>query len=143
MIKVALFWYLQAQTFYKLLHQEAAALSGVKDTETQLRWADVGCGVGLMSHIADAKGYEVNSYDLDSDMIAWAKFLNRKNRHLTYEVQDVMLLDTQFDVISATSLLSVVDDRKAVLRKLQSLLRNKNSKLILIEPTQDMTVHNV
>ena len=142
-MKVALFWYLQAQAFYRLMHQEAVRLASVKEADTKQQWADVGCGVGLMSHIADAKGYEVHSYDLDSGMIAWAKFLNRKKLHLSYEEQDVMTLDTKFDVITATSLLSVVPERKLVLNKLQSLLKDKNSKLILIEPTEAMKVANV
>ena len=143
MMKVMLFWYLQAQTFYRTLHQEAVSFARVCENGEKLQWADVGCGVGLMSHIADKKGYVVQSFDLDSDMISWAKFLNKKNPHLLFAVQDVMELDSKFDVLSATSLLSVVPDRAMVLERLLSLLKNEDSKLILIEPTETMDVKNV
>jgi 2-polyprenyl-3-methyl-5-hydroxy-6-metoxy-1,4-benzoquinol methylase len=96
-----------------------------------------------MSRIVAEQGYEVYSYDLDSSMIFWAKFLNRNRCNVFYEQKDVMNLFCLFDVVSATSLLSVVPNKKEVLEKLQSLLKTEKSKLILIEPTQEMTVKNV
>ena len=141
-MKVLLFWYLQSQAFYKSLHQHAVTLADIDKGDNRLTWADVGCGVGLMSRIADVKGYKVDSYDLDSGMIRGAKFLNRKRPHLTYTVQDVMTLVKIYDVVSATSLLSVVPDKKATLSKLQSLLHDGKSTLILIEPTEKMSLKN-
>ena len=142
-MKVALFWWLQAQTFYKQLHHDAVEAAGIVESDATCKWADVGCGVGLMSHIADGKGYKADSYDLDRGMIVLAKFLNRKRAHLSYEQQDVMQLTQRYDIVTATSLLSVVDDKKAVVNKLRSLLKNRDSKLVLIEPTEKMSVANV
>ena len=51
-----------------------------------------------------------------------------------------MTLTQTFDVVSATSLLSVVENKEAALTKLISLLKDNTSTLILIEPTEKMTV---
>ena len=139
----ALFWYLQAQPFYQSIHRSAIDVADLK-VSTEIQWADIGCGIGLMSRVAYDQGYrDISSYDLEHDMIRWAKFINRKNSFLTYEQKDIMDLNQKFDVISATSLLSVVPERSVVLEKLISLLKNRDSKLILIEPTEKMHVKNV
>ena len=142
-MKVLLFWFLQAQTFYKKLHEDALVSAHVKTSNLKEEWADIGCGVGLMSTLANEKAYKVNSFDLDPQMITFAKFLHKDKPQLTFEVQDVMKLTHSYDVISATSLLSVVPQRKEVLTKLISLLKTQDSKLILIEPTKEMSVKNV
>ena len=139
----ALFWYLQSQAFYQRIHKSAVEAADLQVSK-EMKWADVGCGIGLMSRMAYAHGYrDISSYDLDHGMIKWAKFINRKNTVLKYTQKDVMALEKKFDVISATSLLSVVPERSEVLEKLISLLKNEDSKLILIEPTEKMHVKNV
>jgi len=45
--------------------------------------------------------------------------------------------------VSATSLLSVVDNKKETLIKLISLLKDEKSTLIIIEPTEKMTKKRV
>jgi len=146
-MEVALFWWLQAQDFYKNLHRSASDfVPDANKTRTQSKqpsWADIGCGIGLMSYFADTKGYQVHSFDYNKKMIYWAKVLHRKHPNLSFKQEDVMNLTQKYDVVSATSLLSVVENKEAVLAKLLTLLKDTNSRLILIEPTDKMCVENV
>jgi len=72
-----------------------------------------------------------------------AKILSYGKRHITYRNQNFHTLETKFDIVSATSLLSVVDDKMHSLEKLISLLKDKNSTLIIIEPSEHMSRKNV
>ena len=52
-------------------------------------------------------------------------------------------METKFDIVSATSLLSVVDEKENALHKLVSLLKDENSTLIIIEPSAYLSRKNV
>jgi len=54
-----------------------------------------------------------------------------------------MSLQQQFDVVSATSLLSVVDEKERALKKLIALLKDSDATLIIIEPTEKMCKEHV
>lgn len=142
-MKVVLFLCLQSQHFYKKIHQDAVNIANIDSNVKNKKWADIGCGVGMMSKIAQVRGFSVSSYDLDPAMIKWAQILHKDNKLLSFEQKDVMKITGKFDVVSASSLLSVVDDKKAVISKLVSLLKGKNSKLILIDATEEMSVKNI
>ena len=53
------------------------------------------------------------------------------------------MIKEKFDVVSGTSLLSVVENKEETLTKLISLLKDKKSTLIIIEPTNLMTKESV
>lgn len=142
-MKVLLFSYLQTQEFYKNIHQYALELLDNKPTKHNNKWADIGCGMGIMGKIASENSYNVSAYDLDKYMVFWAQYLNKKNKKLHFELKDVMNVIESFNVVSATSLLSVVTEKELVLTKLVSLLKDDQSTLILIEPTKEMSLKNV
>ena len=56
---------------------------------------------------------------------------------------DLYTINNKFDIVSATSLLSVIDNKKEALVKLLSLLKDDNSTLIIIEPTEKLSSKNV
>ncbi len=140
-MKALLFWWLQSQTFYQRLHQQAIApMQAMGESQT---WADIGCGPGLMSRLVSEKGYDATGYDLDANSIRLARHLGRGHESVRYHQQDLFSIDQHFDVISATSLLSVMPDKEKALERLLSLLSSTDATLILIEPTQRMKVKDV
>ncbi len=62
---------------------------------------------------------------------------------MDYLCQDFYTLSKTFDIITATSLLSVIEDKEQALKKLISLQKSENSTLIIIEPTEKFTRKNV
>ena len=106
-------------------------------------WADIGCSTGLLTRLAHHLNYHVTGYDLDALSLKIARLLSYNQKDIHYKNQDFHTLDEKFDMISATSLLSVVEDKKQSLDKLISLLKNSDSTLILIEPTEKLSVKNV
>lgn len=142
-MKIVKFWWLQSQAFYKKLHLDALELSNITTAKKTQKWADIGCGTGLMSDLAIQKGYFISSFDKDKWMIKFAKAIHFSQKSNTFYAIDVMRIEEKFDVVTAVSLLSVVDDKQAILQKLDSLLNNSNSKLIIIEPTELLTRVNV
>lgn len=87
--------------------------------------------------------FNVTGYDTDFLSIKIAEYLFPKLENLYYLQQDFNDCNIQYDVISATSLLSVMKEKKESLKKLISLLKDQNSALIIIEPTKHLTPYNV
>ncbi|NQY94442.1 MAG: class I SAM-dependent methyltransferase, partial [Campylobacteraceae bacterium] len=82
-------------------------------------------------------------YDIDSLSLKIATLLSYAYNNVKYKKQDFNTIDITFDVITATSLLSVVPNKTKTLTKLISLLKDSNSTLILIEPTKALFKKNV
>ena len=87
--------------------------------------------------------YHVTGYDLDVISLKVAKLLSSRLKDIHYIHQDFHTIHNKFDVVSATSLLSVVENKTESLNKLIDLLKNNDATLIIIEPTEKMTVKNV
>ena len=136
-----LFAWLQGADFYKDLHEQAMAglPSGLDRT-----WVDFGCGPGLFTRLAAAKGYSAIGIDKDPSMIHEAKKIARKEASsAVFEVGDVFQNRPQgADVVSASSLLAVVDDKVG---GFQALLKGVNlgGLLLIVEPTDQMTTQAV
>ena len=78
---------------------------------------------------------------MNNSSLKIASFLNK---NIAYINENFLEFENKsFDVISATSLLSVLPNKQIAFNKLVSLLKNKNSVLIIIEPTSKLTVQNV
>jgi 2-polyprenyl-3-methyl-5-hydroxy-6-metoxy-1,4-benzoquinol methylase len=140
-INTLIFLWLHNQTFYKNLQKKA--LEPIGSTSKFKEWADIGCSTGLMSRLAKKKNYTVMGYDLNYFSLLLAKLLSFTTPNLQYKQQDFNTIEKKFDVITATSLLSVVKDKQASFDKLLSLLRNNDSILIIIEPTKNLNRKNV
>jgi len=137
-----IFLWLQNQTFYKLLQQ--SVLRPIRSEKTDDKsWADVGCSTGLLSREAAKKGYSVVGYDINRFSLFFAKVLSWHLKNISYSSENFETLQSRFDVVSATSLLSVVDDKKETLEKLVRLLKTEKSILIIIEPTELLSTQNV
>ena len=134
--------WLHNQRFYRKL--QAYALQSL-DAEPQSHqtWADVGCSTGLMCRLAGSRGYRVRGYDINAFSLWIARLLSLGKGDIHYSSQDFHTLTERYDVITATSLLSVLDDKAEALQALTALLKDTQSRLILIEPTEKMTVANV
>jgi len=108
-----------------------------------MHWADIGCSTGLMTRLAQKLGYNVVGYDLNYFSLLLAKILSFGLKNFTYVQIDFHKLEQKFDILSATSLLSVVENKEESLSKLIALLKDKSSTLIIIEPTKELTLKNV
>jgi len=63
------FQWLQSADFYRALHAEAVATVPV----TGGRWLDVGCGPGLVTSLAAARGFEALGVDPSAAMVEAAR----------------------------------------------------------------------
>lgn len=106
-------------------------------------WIDVGCSTGLLVREAAQKGYTVLGYDINKFSLLFARFLSWRFKNSSYSSEDFRAQDKKFDVVSATSLLSVVDDKEETLKNLVKLLKNDRSTLVIIEPTEHLSPSNV
>ncbi len=142
MITANLFEWLHGAEFYQRFHREAVDLlpSGAGRT-----WLDVGCGPGVLSREAALRGYHIRAVDRQSAMIEAAKRQTRDFRvPIDFVVSD---LDAErargvvYDVVSASSLLTVLPDSRAGLAKLAALAKPDGS-ILIIEASHRMTPIN-
>ena len=73
-----------------------------------------------MTRLAYRLKYNVIGYDINSFSLFLAKLLSWGLKNISYEKRDFHNLEKKFDIVTATSLLSVVDDKKVSLIKLIS-----------------------
>lgn len=137
MFEAKLFAWLQGADFYRSLHAEAVASLPPGDGGS---WLDVGCGPGLVSRLAASRGYEVKGIDRSAAMVREARCLGRRHSSdATFSEGDLSALPhAAADVVSAASLLAVLDDRARGLSTLWSAVR-PGGRLLIIEPTPRMT----
>jgi len=136
-----LFAWLQGADFYTNLHSEAIA--ELPNGEGG-KWVDVGCGPGLLTRLAAAKGYNAVGIDVDSSMIHEArKIVRNENSSAVFEVGDVFQIPAESaDVVSASSLLAALDDKVGGFQALLKAVKPGGS-LLIIEPTDRMTLQAV
>jgi 2-polyprenyl-3-methyl-5-hydroxy-6-metoxy-1,4-benzoquinol methylase len=140
-IKSIKFLWLHNQVFYKNL--QAKAVEPIGSTDIIRTWADIGCSTGLMTRLAQKLNYKVTGFEINATSITLAKILSYKLKNINYKKQDFYTINSKFDIVSATSLLSVVENKKEALNKLVSLLKDNDSTLIIIEPTKNLSLKNV
>ena len=137
MIQAALFTWVQGADFYRDVHQAAVELLPCGDGQT---WLDVGSGPGLVARLAAQRGYQTIGLDYDAPMIQAAKRLAKRQRlSIEFKVGDVFNLPAESaDVVSAASLLAVLDDKVRGLQALWGSVQ-PGGALLIIEPTEQMT----
>ena len=132
------FTYVQGAAFYRGLHDKAVRLL---PTGAGHVWFDVGCGPGLVARLAATHGYQATGFDIDSTMVGQARKIARHESSPTdYEVTGVDELLTsgrKANVVSAASLLAVLNDKEGALHQLMSCL-NDDGTLLVIETTDLM-----
>ena len=138
-LSALLFSRVQAASFYRRLHREAVQLLPPGAGKT---WLDVGCGPGLVARLAAEHGYRVTGIDIDPAMVRRATLEARRHAcTASFETASPAQLAeraSQAEVISAASLLAVIEDRAAAVRLLlQGVARD--GTLLLIEPSPRMT----
>lgn len=140
MIGAVLFTWLQGAEFYIDLHKQAVDTLPSGENKT---WIDLGCGPGLVSRLAAEKFYNVTGIDTDPFMIKAARRLKKwHGSNANFEVNDLSyLLDRKADVISAASLLAVLDDKEDALNKMWASVLPEGY-LLIIEPTELMNQEN-
>jgi ubiquinone/menaquinone biosynthesis C-methylase UbiE len=129
----------QGAGFYRAYLEEAVALLPGGDGS---RLVDVGCGPGLLTRLAAARGYEALGIDADPAMVATAARLARRERSaatfLHGQLSDLPALP-QADVVVAASLLAVVRDREAALETLWRCVK-PGGALLVVEAPDRLTV---
>lgn len=139
-LAAALFRRVQGAGFYEDLHRRAVSLL---PPGQGAHWLDVGCGPGLLARLAVARGYTVTAVDRDPAMIVAAERTPRNHADgLSFRVSSLEMLTVsrlRGAVVSAGSLLAVMDDRRQGLGNLLTLL-HPGGTLLLVEPTAEMTL---
>lgn len=135
-----LFTWLQGAPFYQDLH--ARAVHSVP-ARAGAFWLDVGCGPGLVTRLAASRGYRAKGIDASPRMIKAARRLARRHHSSAeFEVGTIAALPFQYaDVVSAASLLAVVEDKPSNLSALWQCVR-PGGHLLIIEPTVRMNPEN-
>lgn len=136
-VSAAFFSWVQAAPFYIDVHAQAVDLLPPGNGKT---WLDVGCGPGLVAHLACDRGYDVLGIDRDPAMVRFAVRNTRGNQRCRFEVGDLNGISGQqsADVVSAVSLLFVVPEPGVAIRQLWDRVRPGGS-LLVIETTARMT----
>jgi ubiquinone/menaquinone biosynthesis C-methylase UbiE len=139
MIESILFTWLQGANFYHDLHRCAVQSLPPGDGKT---WLDVGCGPGLVSRLAAEQSYRAHGVDTNPRMIKAAQVLARKyHSSAIFSVRDISAAPLSAEVVSAASLLAVLDDKRAGLHALWNCVL-PGGHLLIIEPTSRMTPLN-
>ena len=134
-----LFDWLQGADFYHAAH--LAAVEQLPPGDSKL-WLDVGCGPGLVTRLAAARGYRAIGIDRDRHMITAAqRCAAREQSSAEFQLGDIESLAAmapRADVISAASLLAVVYAQATALHALLAAVK-PGGCLLVIEPTAAMT----
>ncbi len=135
-----LFTWLQGAEFYRELHERAVAAMPSGEGKT---WIDVGCGPGLVARLAAERSYDATGIDVSPAMIRAARRLKKwHDSSARFEVADLSFLRGKtVDVISAASLLAVLDDKQEAAQQMWDSVR-PGGHLLIIEPTELMTPEN-
>ena len=134
-----LFDWLQGADFYHDAHR--AAVEQLPPGNGK-RWVDAGCGPGLVTRLAAARGYRALGVDRDRHMIAVAqRRAARTGSSAEFkrgDIESLAAMTPRADVISAASLLAVVDNKATALEALLAAVK-PGGCLLIIEPTAAMT----
>lgn len=132
------FAHLQDAEFYRTVHEQAVALLPRGAGRT---WLDIGCGPGLVARLAAARGYRALGLDIDPAMISMARHIakqgNSAAEFATGSIAAPLPHDERADVVSAASLLIVLNDRGNALRQMLAHLK-ENGVLLIVETTPAM-----
>ena len=132
------FTYVQGAAFYRELHDRAVRLL---PTGAGNVWFDVGCGPGLVARLAASHGYQATGFDIDTAMVRQARKTARSESSPTrYEaagIDELLASGHKANVVSAASLLALLNDKEGALLQLMSCL-NDDGTLLVIETTDLM-----
>jgi ubiquinone/menaquinone biosynthesis C-methylase UbiE len=137
---VKLFTWIQDADFYHDLHRKAVETLPKGKGRT---WLDVGCGPGLVARLAAAHGYSATGIDTSPQMIHAARNIAKDEKsQANFRVGDIHSLPVkEADVVSAASLLVILENKRRGLTGLWKCVR-PGGTLLIIEPTDKMTVEN-
>lgn len=140
MIASRTFTWIQGAPFYQDIHRQAVELLPRGDGK---EWLDAGCGPGLVSRLAADRGYRAVGIDSNPRMIKAAKRLAvRTGSSASFAVGSIFdSPPDSADVVSAASLIAVLDDKVRGLAALWASVRSTGA-LLIIEPTERMNVDN-
>lgn len=141
------FQWLQSADFYRALHAEAVG----RVPATGGRWLDVGCGPGLLTRLAAARGFEAIGVDASAAMVESARANGRSAAAVTAgrshtpgarfeqaSLDDLVASGVSARVVSAASLLLVLPDARAGLEALWQLIE-PGGHLLVIETMPALT----
>lgn len=112
------FQWLQSADFYRALHAEAVATVPA----TGGRWLDVGCGPGLVTWLAAARGFDAVGVDPSAAMVEAASSHTPGARFEQASLGDLLTRGATAHVVSAASLVLVLPDARAGLEALWQLV---------------------
>lgn len=135
MSSATFFSWLQRAPFYQAAHAAAVATLPAG----RGRWIDVGTGPGLVARAAASRGYAVLGFDADDAMIAAARRVHRAVTFSVATLNQVEQVAAPAQVVSAASLVTVLEEPKRALDTLWRLVA-PGGTLLIIETTAQMTL---
>ena len=140
-LSAKLFAWLQSAEFYENFHTEA--MRELPEGKGE-KWIDIGCGPGLLTRLASAKGYNATGIDGDKFMIREAMKIAKKSKSSAFfacgDLYDIP--SHSADIVSASSLIAMLDDKTGGFRALLNIVKPGGS-LIILEPTNLLTPNAV
>ena len=140
-----LFTWLQDSDFYRDIHLQSINILQKNTNITSWTWLDVGCGPGILTRIAEKSGYLATGIDISERMIDRARAISQKSGlQSQYQCRDILVnpLWMSHDIVSGSSLLAVLHDKKTTLKKLYNHV-SESWALMIIEPSENMNLKNV
>ena len=107
------------------------ALEFLKPTSAD-KLLDVGCGSGLFSSLARAKGADVTGIDASAALLELAKERNPAISFLTGEMEDLPFADSAFDVVCGFNSIQYAESVKHALIEAKRVLKEKGKLAIMI-----------
>ena len=131
------FDWVQGAAFYHDAHQQAVALL---PTGSGRSWLDIGCGPGLLAHLAAQRGYTAMGVDPDAAMLQRARRHTPSRSTAQFQQGDLAaaMAMPPADVVSAASLLFVLPDPSTALQQLWRCVR-PGGHLLVVETSRTMT----
>ena len=93
---------------------------------------DVGCGSGLFSSLAQAKGADVTGIDASTPLIEQAKERNAAINFLTGEMEELPFADSTFDIVCGFNSIQYAESVKHALIEAKRVLKEKGKLVIMI-----------
>ncbi|MCA9417498.1 MAG: class I SAM-dependent methyltransferase [Candidatus Omnitrophica bacterium] len=107
---------------------------------SNLRWLDIGCGIGNLLEAAKSRGCKCYGLDADASLIGWAKE-NTTGTQFATATLDALPFDPPFDIISADNVLEHINNPQPFLMSIHEILAQDGLLVIRVPNYNSLPRH--